>query len=90
MSRVFAKALASTARGVWAAKGPGAGVPPAPQLAFVGVHQTMPANNKSLWQDLTDVMGALWLAVPKKRTTPARRNQRSAPKYLRWDHSIIQ
>ena len=28
------------------------------------------------FQDLTDVLGAIWLAVPKKRTSRARRNMR--------------
>mmetsp|Transcript_49760 Transcript_49760/g.73089 ORF Transcript_49760/g.73089 Transcript_49760/m.73089 type:complete len:138 (-) Transcript_49760:42-455(-) len=87
LSRVFVKALTASTRGVWRG---GAGLPPAPQLALAGVQQQQqPANTQTLGQALNDLLGALWLAVPKKRTTPARRNQRSAPKYLRWDHSII-
>lgn len=74
LSRVFVKALTASTRGVWRG---GAGLPPAPQLALAGVQQQQqPANSQSLGQALNDLLGALWLAVPKKRTTPARRNQR--------------
>jgi len=74
LSQVFVKALTASTRGVWRG---GAGLPPAPQLALAGVQQQQqPANSQSLGQALNDLLGALWLAVPKKRTTPARRNQR--------------
>ncbi|KAJ1492816.1 hypothetical protein T484DRAFT_2870745 [Baffinella frigidus] len=37
---------------------------------------------------LKDMLSGWFMAVPKKKRSGARRGQRTAPKYLRWDHSI--
>ena len=50
LSRVFANVLATSARGLWAGKAPGAGIPHAPQLAFAGLQLQQPSDTKSLWQ----------------------------------------
>lgn len=50
LGRVFANVLATSARGLWAGKAPGAGIPQAPQLAFAGLQLQQPSDTKSLWQ----------------------------------------
>lgn len=37
---------------------------------------------------LSDLAGLVLMAVPKKKSSPARRGARNAQKYLRWDPSI--
>ena len=77
---VVGRVAAASARSVWARAVAITGGPPhAPQLALAGVQHHQPAQGESIGQVMKEVMGALWLAVPKKRVTPARVRQRRCP-----------
>jgi ribosomal protein L32 len=62
--------------------------PPAPMLAVAGIPHQAHEIPKQTGFSLSDLMGLVFMAVPKKKSSLARRGARNASKYIRWDHSI--
>ena len=56
-------------------------------LAVSGIPCQMPEAEMPGFS-FADLLGRVLMAVPKKKSSPARRGVRSASKYIRWDTSI--
>ena len=63
----------------------------APEFLLAGFSHELELTAPEVSQrvpSLADILSGIWMAVPKKKVSKARRGARNAPKYLRWDNSI--